>query len=144
MVAIAQIPERMYRDELGLPYERGGRGPHAYDCVGIMECVLRRYFKTKQRLAPDDASPSIDSCAWQPVEALAATALAGCVILTQDQTGDMHVYTVLDRSRCISASERRGVFLMSTRLAFHGAVRVWCYRYCGATHGLARAEANKP
>lgn len=131
MVSIAAIPERMYRDELGLPYARGGRGPDAYDCVGIMERVLRRFFETEQQLAPGNAQPSIDDCTWEQVDASFATSAAGCVILTKDISGEMHVYTVLDSSRCISASERRGVFLLSTRLAFYGAVRAWCYRYCG-------------
>lgn len=33
-----------YQQYIGLPYERGGQGPDAYDCAGLFRRIMMRHF----------------------------------------------------------------------------------------------------
>lgn len=62
----APIPE--YLDLLGLPFERGGRGPDVYDCYGLAKEMFRRAGIT----VPDFESPGT----LEEIEALVHVAKA--------------------------------------------------------------------
>lgn len=120
-------------------YERGARGPAAYDCIGVAVAVLsqlhgegvKRGFPST-RLDDPCTVQDLDANLWEsvPVE----TCEPGVVVLTESpdpETGAMrhHAWTFIDRYNCATATPDLGVRVMS-----RGAIRnpiIGCYRWRG-------------
>lgn len=117
------VREGIWRPLIDLPFETGGRGPTSYDCVGVMERVLREHLGIDSAsLAPGDSISSEDLEHWDEVDAREAIRRAGVVTVTTDADGALHVFTCLGDGRSITASEGRGVFVLPTRAVTRGAV----------------------
>lgn len=122
---------------LGKPFEPGGRGPDAYDCVGVVDVVVRAIIGNEaadalpggaRRRIYDDEMPT----GWEYVGANSLAAQPGQVILTQriGKGGHVehHVYAVTDDGRVASAEKRPGVCVMPKRAVTGMIVGVYEWR----------------
>lgn len=125
---------------LAAKYERGARGPFAYDCIGVAVAVLeqlhgpdvRRGFPST-RIADPSTVQDLDSDLWEPVPE--DTCEPGVVVLTESpdpDTGTMrhHAWTFIDRYNCATAIPDLGVRVIS-RTAIRNPI-IGCYRWRGA------------
>lgn len=97
-----RLPANLYADLIGKPFAEGGRGPDAYDCLGMAITLQRR----QGRYVPDFAS-SMDEFHRQfgdgilgPCSKLDA-ALPGCVVLLRTGINERHIGTMIDPYRMI-------------------------------------------
>ncbi len=107
--AMHTIPD--YMDLLGLPFERGGRGPHAFDCYGLVVEMFRR----AGCVVPDFESPGT----LEEIEDLVASASArwrrvpigtpGAVVTFRVDGYGAHVGYALGGDRFLHAWDATGV-----------------------------------
>lgn len=100
-----------YMDLLGLPFVRGGRGPDAYDCYGL----VKEMFKRAGKEVPDFASPGT----LEEIEALIADnhhhwrrvpiGTAGAALSFRVEGYGAHVGYMLSNDRFLHAWEPTGV-----------------------------------
>ena len=100
------IPARLYGDLIGKPYLIGGRGPTAYDCVGLTIEFQRRRGLALPAYLSDEAELHRQLAAGG---ALAdchklATAAPGCVVLLRGFDGGRHLGCMVDGYRMLHVS----------------------------------------
>ena len=103
---MATISARLYADLIGKPFQEGGRGPSAYDCVGLcMEFQRRRglvlpaYLSDEAELHRQLAAGGVlDDC-----HRLAAPE-PGCVALLRNFEGGRHLACMVDLYRMLHVS----------------------------------------
>lgn len=103
------VPE--YMDLLGLPFERGARGPNSYDCYGLAREMFRRAGIT----VPDFTSPG----SVEQIEALISSAsrswrkvpigTVGALVTFRVDGAGAHVGYMLPNDRFIHAIAPEGV-----------------------------------
>lgn len=105
-----KLQAKLYADLVGKPFLRGGRGPDAYDCWGVLQCVLRRLGHT-----PTDfpSRPELLRYAlqdeWQPLEKHEIRPGDGILLRSIDPAYEWHVGLVLDRCWMLHAADGIGV-----------------------------------
>jgi len=112
-------------DLIGKPFLRGGRGPDAYDCAGLVVEVMRR--RGINLTIPD--TPAAESDQLTAMRAILATqwvdvprAFAGCVVFFKPQ----HVAVMLSPTRFIHVAEDVGQVCIER---LEGAI--WPRRFVG-------------
>lgn len=100
-----------YMDLLGIPFERGARGPHSYDCYGL----VREMFRRAGVEVPDFVSPGTvehiealinHACkSWKKVP----IGTVGALITFRVDGAGAHVGYMLPGDRFIHAIEPEGV-----------------------------------
>lgn len=119
-----RIPAATWKPLECLPYRKDGRGPDAYDCLGVMCSVLREYLGTTAGLdvttTPDSGGP------WNCVALRDALRTPGAVALTRTGDGALHVWTVIGNGRLLTSMPERGVCTVSDRVLGRAEV-VGCY-----------------
>lgn len=110
-VSISSIDPKLWLDLLGKPFERGARGPEAYDCLGLAIEIARRC----GRQVPDYVS---DEATLHAQLAAGGSALAdmpqiprpvpGCVVLLRMSPTQHHLAFMVDSYRMIHASAKIG------------------------------------
>jgi hypothetical protein len=107
---INMIPARMYSDLLGKPFAEDGRGPDAYDCVGLaMEVARRRGFKLPVYVS-DPAELHRQLAAGGVLSEARRLDIpeAGCIALTRMLGDDRHIVTMVDSYRLLHTSKQTG------------------------------------
>lgn len=100
----------VYRDLVGKPFERGGRGPDSFDCWGTLQEVLRRMGRK-----PTDfpTNPSLLSAAlvdeWDEVKRERVMPGDGILLRSTDPAYVWHIGVAVDRWRMLHAREGVGV-----------------------------------
>lgn len=104
---IAAISPRLYIDLIGKPFAAGGRGPSAYDCVGLTVLLQRRLGHDLPDYAstPDEQARqySMDGGMLGPCRRVERPQ-PGCVVLMHGMDAECHLGTMTDRFRMIHAS----------------------------------------
>lgn len=122
----------LYLDLIGKPFARGGRGPDAYDCWGLMLEVLRRMGH-----APNDypSEPYLlaDALAdeWEPVMRAALTPGDGILLRSCDSSYLWHIGVAIDPFHMIHAREGVGVCLECFDSLVYARRIAGFYRYRG-------------
>lgn len=106
---VAPIPPHL--DLLGIPFERGGRGPHTFDCYGL----AREMFARAGIAVPDFVSPgsieevaeliSANEARWRRVD----YGTPGSLVTFRVEGVGAHIGYVLTADRFIHAFEHTGV-----------------------------------
>lgn len=100
-----------YMDLLGLPFERGARGPNSYDCYGLVRVMFAR----AGIIVPDFVSPG----SVEAIESLISSAsrswrkvpigTVGALVTFRVDGAGAHVGYMLPNDRFIHAIEPEGV-----------------------------------
>ena len=106
------LPARLYADLVGAPFVAGGRGPEAYDCLGLVielvhrqGCDVPEYASTADELARQHRA---EEGVLGPCYKIDSPA-AGCVVLMYDLAGEgAHLGVMVDRFRMIHAASYAG------------------------------------
>lgn len=100
------IPARIYSDLIGKPYAPGGRGPAAYDCVGLTIEFQRRRGLVLPTYLSDEAELhrqlATGGALSEPQRLPAAE--PGCVVLLRGFDGERHIGCMLDTYRMLHVS----------------------------------------
>jgi cell wall-associated NlpC family hydrolase len=105
------VPIPDYVDLLGLPFERGGRGPDSYDCYGILKEMYRRSgVELPDFQTPGDAQSMADVIAdesrrWRKVP---VGTIGACHTFRVEGVGS-HVGFCVEPDRFLHAIEPIGV-----------------------------------
>lgn len=100
-----------YVDLLGVPFERGGRGPDRYDCYGLVIELYRRQgvnlpdFESPGTLEKIEQLLDDESKKWRKVPAMTPNS----VIHFRVDTYGAHVGVMLDGDRFIHTTDGTGV-----------------------------------
>lgn len=91
------IAPRVYADLVGKPYADGGRGPHAYDCVGLaLELQRRLGRKLPPYLSDEDSLHTAVAEGGELHESQRIDAPeAGCLVLMREGLG-CHIGCMID------------------------------------------------
>lgn len=102
------LSPRLYADLIGKPFAHGGRGPDAYDCVGLqMELQRRRGLNLPAYLSdPDELHRQIaDGGVLSDAHRLASRE-PGCVVLMRSSgVAARHLGGMVDAYRMLHANE---------------------------------------
>lgn len=111
MKGLERLPDHLWADLVGLPFEIRGRGPHSYDCFGVLCEVYRRH----GIIIPDlyyGADPQKQaelllrgSSAWTRTEPQAG---AGLLFRSWSSLAPSHVGVLIDQDQFIHATEDFG------------------------------------
>lgn len=103
-----RLPRELWVDLVGLPFQRGGRGPQAYDCYGL----LLKLFQRQGITAPATPAPMTDEALRGAHDALMPhwqrCPLRPGVGLLFNDAGPFHVGVAIDDDLFIHAAERVG------------------------------------
>lgn len=141
-----------WQDLVGKAYRHGGRGPDAYDCLGLVLAVQRRAgFGVRDPLeAYRDGKAGHDfraewASTWRPVD---SPRLYDAVLLrlADPETGvdGWHVGVIVEPGRAIHASRNGVVVTRLSRWAEAGAIRGYWRPTSEAPVGLELAPAEAP
>jgi hypothetical protein len=95
---------------VGKPFERGGRGPDAFDCWGTLQEVLRRMGRK-----PTDfpTNPALLASAledeWSEVKRELVLPGDGILLRSSDSAYQWHIGVAIDRWRMLHAREGAGI-----------------------------------
>lgn len=128
----ASLPARYYADLVGKPFLRGGRGPDAYDCWGVLQVVQRRMgnaptdFPTDPTLLMQAVSDE-----WMPVDRQQIKPGDGILLRSSMSEYIWHIGVVVDPFKMLHARESVGVCV--ERIDSSGYLRRICgfYRFRG-------------
>ena len=108
--ALHALPPALYADLVGKPFARDGRGPEAYDCLGLVMAVLRRngvalpaYASTPEELARQHTEGMLGPC-----YRLERADTGAVVLLRGLRPDERHLGLMLDRWHMLHASEDAG------------------------------------
>ena len=117
---------------IGVPFERGGRGPHSFDCYGLCRYIIERDSGVK---APDYGAPADAAqiqalmvgsvCFWKRLD----EPKEGCVVMFRTGRLITHVGIVISDSRFIHTWEHSGG-VVTERLDPWKHRIVGFYEYC--------------
>ena len=105
------LPVHCFLDLIGAPFLADARGPSAYDCVGLVEEVLRRLGCTLPAYLSDTASLHRALAAGGPLAEARRleSAETGCVALFRSPSeAGRHLGIMLDPIHLLHASEDAG------------------------------------
>lgn len=125
------LPAALYADLIGHPFRDGARGPHEFDCWGLLQTVLRRMGHS-----PTDfpSNPALLSQAladeWQPIERGLVQPGDG-ILLRSNERYVWHVGVVLDGCRMLHARESVGACVERFDSPAYSRRIVGFYRYRG-------------
>jgi len=126
------LPAKYVADLIGKPFVDGARGPEAYDCWGLLQCVLRRMGHE-----PTDypSNPALLRFAlhdeWQPLDPQEVKPGDGILLRSTDSRWEWHVGLILDSCRMLHARESVGVCVERFDSPAYRRRIVGFYRYRG-------------
>jgi len=100
-----------YADLMGLPFERGGRGPDVYDCYGVAKEMFTRFgisvpdFESPGTLEEIESLVATQSARWRRVPAMTPRSL----VTFRVDTYGAHVGIMLHGSRFLHTTDGTGV-----------------------------------
>lgn len=110
-----EISPRLYSDLVGKPFVNDGRGPDAYDCVGLLLEMQRRLGHVGADYASDvGAVSAIAEADWERV----GVAQPGDAILLRSSDPKWHVAVVIGPGRMIHSHPAAGVCLQRFDITF--------------------------
>jgi hypothetical protein len=106
------IPPRLYADLLSKRFEPGGRGPDAYDCVGIAIEVARRMGRPLPAFLSSEsefhAQLADGGTRFADLERI-AEAEPGCIVAFEMRPDKHHIAIMIDRFRFLHAASDVGI-----------------------------------
>ena len=130
-----QMPARMYADLIGKPFAHGGRGPSAYDCVGLADEVLRRMGVCLPAHLSDEAELHRQLAAGGALEEgrrIAGPEMGAVVLLRSPHPTGRHIGIMVDPFLMLHCSEDAGsVVRQPLAQCFWGRRVVGFYRVLG-------------
>lgn len=104
------LAPRLYADLIGKPFVDGARGPDAFDCWGLLQCVLRRmgHEPTDFPSNPALLRPALHD-EWQPLDPCEVRAGDGILLRSLNPRYEWHVGMVVDLGRMLHARESANV-----------------------------------
>jgi cell wall-associated NlpC family hydrolase len=107
---MSALPAVVYRDLIGLPFERGGRGPRVFDCWGTLQEVSRRMGRNPTDFPTD---PALLATAladeWEEIKRAHILPGDGILLRSSDSAYQWHIGVVIDQWKMLHAREGVGV-----------------------------------
>ena len=113
------MPARQYADLIGKPYAAGGRGPEAYDCLGLAMELATRLGLQIPAFASDEAELHRALAAGgylAELERIPAAETRALVLLRSSHPAEVHLGVMLDAHWMLHAAEMTGM-VVRQRLA---------------------------
>lgn len=116
----ATLPTSVWLDLLGKPWQKDGRGPIYYDCVGLLLEVARRLGYPVPAYRSDVSELSLAMATWEPVSEPAP----GDGILIRGIDPPWHVGVVAGDGYMLHASQRNGAVVRERYNSFPWQARI--------------------
>jgi cell wall-associated NlpC family hydrolase len=100
-----KLPMAVWLDLLGKPFQDGGRGPDAFDCVGLLIELQRRLGRAMPPYESNEHELSMALASWDRVE----SPEPGDGILIRSDNPRWHIGVVCGGGYMIHAFQARGV-----------------------------------
>lgn len=102
------LPAALYADLVGKPFERGARGPYAYDCVGLAAELQRRRGVCLPGFLSDEAELHRQLAAGGVLSDTRRLdgPEAGCIVLVRMLEDERHIGVMLDPFRMLHTTEQ--------------------------------------
>jgi len=128
----ASLPPDVFRDLVGKPFKRGGRGPGAYDCWGVLQAVLRAMGRgpTDYPTQPELLAGALAD-EWIPISRMGVVAGDGILLRSTDPAYRWHIGVAIDRYNMLHAREGVGVCIERIDAPVYARRVVGFYRFRG-------------
>lgn len=105
---MSPLPRELWQDLIGMPFQRGGRGPDTFDCYGLLLTLFQR-----QGLSPPTCPAPMTEAALRDAYSVLIPHWHKCPVhpgamLLFNDSGPYHVGVAIDDDLFIHAAERVG------------------------------------